>query len=514
MKISRLAVPSLLSCALFATGPLLAMPGENPLHTEGGGTGQSMLYEAQGLRAGSGIIILTSTQRALIPLSLVDPKHTGTLRVGLDLPFLNLLGFTDKAGRFSVKLPIPNNPSLKGLGLLSQALTFPGKGTFFDVVSDVAVTVVDTPKVWNARKTFTAKARAFTTTLPLGDGKHLVVGGGSGSLLGQVGHKTTEVFDEAFGTYTPGPSMSIERAVHTQSALKDGRFLLAGGVDVKNDPQKTSEYYDPKKKTFVKGPTMSAARMGHSAITLKDGRVLVTGGLSQIVTSDVLKTVGSTLSSTEIWNPKTGLWTKGPNMTRPRVGHISTLLPDGRVLIAGGLTYTTIIIIKVPAFTNTCEIFDPKTNKISSTGSMKTARSLFSAESLLDGRVLVAGGVGGSITNKGTPLSGVEIYDPKTGKWTQGPALGTARGLMASTRLRDGRIVLLGGAAGTLDVPVPVAACEIFDAKATKRLNLASLPSPRVAGTLVLQQAGGLALIGGGAGKSSQAVRTWVFLIP
>ncbi len=508
MKISYLfALPLLAS-------PLLGQLANQPRYEELSPQKAQLTYDIQGARASSGVLILTSTQRSLIPLGLLDPKDSRTVRVGLEIPALNLLGFADKAGRYKVVLPVPNQTRFYGLGLLTQVLTFPGKGTFFDRVSDVAVVVIDKTKVWNARKSFSLQSRAFTTTLPLGDGRHLIVGGGSGSVLGQVGHKTTEIFDEAFGSFAKGPSMSIERAVHTQSALQDGRFLLAGGVDVKNDPQKSSEYYDPKKKAFVKGPTMAAARMGHAAITLADGRVLVTGGLSKIVTNDVLGTVGSTLSSTEIWNPKTGLWTKGPNLTRPRVGHGMNLLPDGRVLISGGLTYTNIIIIKVPAFTNTCEIYNPKTNRISKTTSMATARSLFTAETLADGRILVAGGVGGSITKKGTPLSQAEIFDAKTGKWTQVGLLSTARGLAASARLRDGRVVLLGGAAGTLDKPVPVAACEAFNPKTGQWQALAKLPSGRVAGTLVHQRAGGLALIGGGAGTSSQSVRTWVFLIP
>ena len=508
MKISFLSILSVL------VTPVLATAAQNPLHTEGGGLGQNMLFEVQGARPSSGVLLLTSSQRASIPLKIVDPKDSRILRVGLELPALNLLGFADASGNFKVTLPIPNQISLKGLGLLTQGLTFPGSGTFFDLVSDVAVTVVDTPKVWNARPTFSAVARAFTTNLPLGDGKHLIVAGGSGSLLGQVGHKTSEIFDEAFGTFAKGPDLTIERAVHTQSALQDGRFLMAGGVDVKNDPQNTSEYYDPKTQSFVKGPTMASARMGHAATTLNDGRVLVTGGLSKIITNDVLGTVGSTLSSTEIWDPKTGLWTKGPNLSRPRVGHSSTLLPDGRVLIAGGLTYTTIIIIKVPAFTNTCEIYDPVKNTMTSVSGMATARCLFAAEALVDGRVLVAGGVGGSITSNGTPLAQSEIFDPKTGNWTASAALSAARGLAATTRLRDGRIVLVGGAAGTIDKPVPSAVCEAFDSTTGKWAQLASLPTGRVAGTLIHQQAGGLALIGGGSGSSAQSVRSWIFLIP
>jgi hypothetical protein len=118
-----------------------------------------------------------------------------------------------------------------------------------------------------------------------------------------------------------------------------------------------------------------------------------------------------------------------------------SLLADGRVLIAGGddvlATHTSRTRPFLPADrrapVDTAEIFDPATDTLSPTGPMTTARSGHTATTLLDGRVLIAGGdVGGDF----------EIYDPVSGRFTAlaGPRM--IGGSMRSLLLPDGRVFL------------------------------------------------------------------------
>jgi hypothetical protein len=91
----------------------------------------------------------------------------------------------------------------------------------------------------------------------------------------------------------------------------------------------------------------------------------------------------------------------------PKLGfYTSALLADGRVLMSGGYDTTA---AKTAGYLATCELYDPATGKVSPTGSMATGRLAHSATTLLDGRVLVAGGVGG-----GDPanLTSAELYQP------------------------------------------------------------------------------------------------------
>ncbi|CAF1588459.1 unnamed protein product [Adineta steineri] len=85
---------------------------------------------------------------------------------------------------------------------------------------------------------------------------------------------------------------------------------------------------------------MSTAREYHTAIILTNGYVLVTGGLS-----------GSTeLSSAEMYNPSTGLWTFTGFMNTSRYDHTASMLTNGNILVAGGTSDNSIILSSAEVF--------------------------------------------------------------------------------------------------------------------------------------------------------------------
>ncbi len=120
------------------------------------------------------------------------------------------------------------------------------------------------------------------------------------------------------------------------------------------------------------------------------------------------------------------------NMSTPRAAHSATLLPNGKVLIAGGMVYDQ-------AFLDSAELFDPTTQTFSSTGNMTAKRTDQTATMLLNGKVLIVGGYGDGW------LSSAELYDPGSGTFTATGSMSVPRDGFTSTLLKDGKVLITGG---------------------------------------------------------------------
>jgi YVTN family beta-propeller protein len=118
------------------------------------------------------------------------------------------------------------------------------------------------------------------------------------------------------------------RAVDSAAAMfRPGRILQFGGNS------NGSMVIDINSGTPVLTPSgpMSSQRRIANATLLPNGKVLATGG------SRVNNELVDVNNSAEIWDPTTGIWTRGPDGQRPRLYHsVGLLIPDGRVLVAGG----------------------------------------------------------------------------------------------------------------------------------------------------------------------------------
>jgi hypothetical protein len=179
-----------------------------------------------------------------------------------------------------------------------------------------------------------ATGRNFHTATRLDDGRVLIAGGYH---VRQGTLDSAELYDPATGMFTAtGGSLSVPRELYTATRLPDGRVLLVGGFNTHSGRTLVSaELYDPKSDRFTRTPgLMDASRFGHDALwapALK--KVLIAGGKQHDGNTGK---EWKSLDKAELFDPQTGQFTPLPSMRRPRDRPTLSLLPDGRVLIAGG----------------------------------------------------------------------------------------------------------------------------------------------------------------------------------
>ena len=136
------------------------------------------------------------------------------------------------------------------------------------------------------------------------------------------------------GTVTPTGSMTTPRISHTSTLLPEGNVLIVGGWQANPVPWlvlDSAELYDISSGTFHATGKMTSARARPTATLLPDGRVLIAGGYA----STPYDPPGS-LASAEVYDPSTGSFTRTGEMATGRDGHTATLLANGKVLMAGG----------------------------------------------------------------------------------------------------------------------------------------------------------------------------------
>src|SRR6266446_4653870 len=177
--------------------------------------------------------------------------------------------------------------------------------------------------------------------------------------------------------------------------------------------------------TFQQTGSLHTGRYFHTATLLPNGKVLVAGGRTGFPS-------GTIIASAELYDPVTGIWTTTVSLGTARWLDTATLLPNGKVLVVGGQGNSS-----TPA---TTELYDPATGLWTATGSLATARNLFTATLLLSGKALAAGGIGDT-----GYLASAELYDPAAEIWSGTGNLGVARGSYTATLLPGGEVRAAGG---------------------------------------------------------------------
>jgi len=237
---------------------------------------------------------------------------------------------------------------------------------------------------------------------------------------------------------------------------------------------------------FVATGSMAAARAEHTATLLNNGKVLVAGGIDP---------TGVILASSELYDPVSKSFSTSGSMGAGRRDFTATLLPSGKVLVTGGLASAGPL--------TSAEIYDPIAGTFAATtGPMTIARASHTATLLNTGKVLIAGGA--SIGGFGTFTA--ELFDPATGTFTETGSMLVARSLHTATLLGDGRVLIAGGSVPGGQI---LAECELYDPTSGSFLQtLGSMATARASHTATLLKDGTVLVTGGVDGATAMASAT------
>ena len=470
-----------------------------------GRLGSTLTIEVGAAPANQFVLFVPSTTAGPTPLALIDPNDPRSLSVGIDLLGSLTVALTSPTGVASLSLALPNAPTLNGYELHGQTVMLALGANFFgqmsnDVVCQLGVgdTAVPSSSALSASR---ALASGFVDRDNNGGQYDVVIsGGGTGSLTAATGLASTELWDFRHLRVQLGAPMTTPRALHLSVPLTNGRVLLIGGANATGGVLASCEVYDPATNLFTATGSMSTPRILHAACRLADGRVMVAGGTSTLQ-PDALTAISSALSSVEIWDPATGLWTPTASISGPRLGLALSRLPNGQIMVSGGVQYSVIIIVPNATSVATVQRWNPATGTWSNGPNMGQPRAghHYNQVTLADGRILMTGGI--NITSlltaaTTTPFNGAEAYNPTTNSWAT-YNMPPARVLHSATRLADGRVVVCGGSQGTLTGTTPIANVDVFNPATNTWAAGLPLLAPRAGHVAELTPDGMLVLFGG-----------------
>ena len=311
--------------------------------------------------------------------------------------------------------------------------------------------------VWNSTTnivdTVPAPANIFCNGLDqMSDGRLLVAGGHLGS---DTGLPIANIFDPSTETWTVLPDMSYARWYPQANILPNGNILVTSGeTNCAGCDVTVQEIYNPSTNSWSQ---LSSAPFFFPyyprVFDLSDGRVLVAGTSEDPIVSEVLdlnaltwtavggaavdggsavmylpdkilKMGTSADPSTDTFaaaataytldmTQTTPTWTQVASMSYPRIYHVSTILPDGTVLVTGGGLYAYPTYI--PGAVYPVELWSPVTQTWTTLASLSAPRLYHSVALLLpDARVMISGG-GRSIgcpDVEGTDQLSAEFFAP------------------------------------------------------------------------------------------------------
>lgn len=276
----------------------------------------------------------------------------------------------------------------------------------------------------------------------------------------------------------------------TLTTLTDGSVLLVGGVGMNGAPVLASaETYDPVAQTFTAAGSLSTPRVYFGEARLPNGRVLIAGGINE---------GQAALATAELYDPVTRKFTPTHvPMNEARVFPGLVTLTDGRVLVVGGINDVQGYAAGTVHFFDglaSAEIYDPATDTFTPSGSLTEGRGFPHVTAQPGGGALVIGG-----TFMNTPRTSLERFDPATGTFVAAtPATLPAGESGCSSdvaELPDGRLLVTMTTTNDVWLLDPVAG----------KFTQAAVPPLTPSGTLVGVLGGGQVLYAGAGPQNDGA---------
>ncbi len=275
------------------------------------------------------------------------------------------------------------------------------------------------------------------TAITLYNGDVLVAGG----VRGLTAAPSAEIIRTSDRTVAP-TAMPMQRARTWAAAtlLMDGRVFISGGTAVAASD--TVEVFDPATGAFTLLPgRLSVGRYAHTSVRIDERRILIYGGF----------TLNGEIPPPEIYNPVEGeSHPLQPVEANARGNHQAHTMQDGGVLIAGGEDSDSRPLTSVLRF-------DPATGVIAPFANLATPRTFFGLGRLSDARVLLVGGVMGP--SQGDVANTTESFALDRTR-RDGPAMSRSRWHHSVTALVDGRLLIVGGLGPDR---MPIRAAEIYE---------------------------------------------------
>jgi hypothetical protein len=256
------------------------------------------------------------------------------------------------------------------------------------------------------------------------------------------------------GFYATSNTLTDARKLHSSTLMEDGTIVVAGGTNASlvNSAYTFTTDVSGAGGAFTPFVTLTNTRSDHVAVRLPNGNLMLAGGVTSGTTA---------VNTMEIHDP-TSATVSGTTLQSARKSATGTLLANGKVLIVGGIDAAGTAL-------NTAELYDPIANTTTATGSLITARYNHTATLLQSGKVLIAGGQSGP----NTPVNTAQVYDPSTGTFGSAITMTTdavnnkGRIGASATLLTSGNVLIYGGTDAAASNPVVADKYLLFTASSS-----------------------------------------------